>query len=420
MTRPDLSTLPAPLVPPEVDLRDFKWMPIDVARLRDSSLAANEPPEACWAAMLLWCAAWHQVPAGSIPDDNQWQAKHAGYVAAGRIHPGWRRVRDAALHNFVKCSDGRLYHRIVSEKALEAWTSKLAQQARTKKATEARRKHSHDAPKGDRHVDRDVKRDVKRDDHATVTNRPDQTRDSNTGANARSGTTLGVARAGKPESPDLPEPGTVALRVLDGTVVEPVSTGKPEEPASSAAPPPDQPSDPPTPAPSPQPPAEPPAPSTPTPVDEPPRQPLQPSAVALPDPGLAVATPVAICAALRQAGIASVNASHPTLVALATAGATVEEFVAAAPKALAKADPFAYTLSTVAGRRRDAVALAASVHNGAMPQERPQTAREASRAARVAEFTSGVLSASPRAVSAPPSGEIIDMEASDGTPRSLG
>lgn len=53
--------LPEPMVPEDCDLADFAFMPLDVARLRDSDLAANETPEACWAAVLLWSAAWHRA-----------------------------------------------------------------------------------------------------------------------------------------------------------------------------------------------------------------------------------------------------------------------------------------------------------------------------------------------------------------------
>ena len=123
--------LPAPLVSAEVDLRDFAFMPLDVQRLRDSDLASDETPEACWAAVLLWCASWHQVPAASIPDSDEWQAKHAGYKAQGKISPGWRKVKTGALRGWVACSDGRLYHPVIAEKAADAWTSKLMQRWRT-------------------------------------------------------------------------------------------------------------------------------------------------------------------------------------------------------------------------------------------------------------------------------------------------
>jgi hypothetical protein len=114
--------LPAPLVPTEVDLRDFQYMELDVRVLRDSRFAAQVSGDAFRAGVLLWCAAWHQVPCGSLPDDDVELANLAGY---GRFAKEWRKVRAEALTKFVKCSDGRLYHEEVSEKALAAWNSRL-------------------------------------------------------------------------------------------------------------------------------------------------------------------------------------------------------------------------------------------------------------------------------------------------------
>lgn len=115
-------TFPVPLIQAEVDLTDFPFMPLDVRRLRDSDLASLESPEACWAAVLLWAASWHQIPAGSLPDDDRVLSQLAGF---GRVVKEWVRVRDGALRGFVKCNDGRLYHPVVVEKAVEAWNGKL-------------------------------------------------------------------------------------------------------------------------------------------------------------------------------------------------------------------------------------------------------------------------------------------------------
>jgi hypothetical protein len=120
-----LNQLPAPLTPADCNLQDFAFMPLDVARLRDSDMAAYESPEACWAAVLLWSAAWHQVPAASLPDDDRFLAKAAGY---GRVVKEWANVRDGALHGWIKCADGRLYHPVVAEKALESWKAKVHHQ----------------------------------------------------------------------------------------------------------------------------------------------------------------------------------------------------------------------------------------------------------------------------------------------------
>lgn len=126
-----MSSLPEPLTPIDCDLRDFPFMPLDVTRLRDSDLAALESPEACWAAVLLWCASWHQQPAASLPDDDRVLSNLAGF---GRVVKEWMKVRDGALRGWIKCSDGRLYHPTVVEKALTAWEGKLQQAWKTELA----------------------------------------------------------------------------------------------------------------------------------------------------------------------------------------------------------------------------------------------------------------------------------------------
>jgi hypothetical protein len=123
--------LPAPLTPLDCDLQDFPFMPLDVARLRDSDLASDESPEACWAAVLLWAASWHQVPAASIPDNDNWIAKQAGYAQRGKIAREWPAIRPGALRGWVMCGDGRFYHPVVAEKARDAWQAKCEQRWRT-------------------------------------------------------------------------------------------------------------------------------------------------------------------------------------------------------------------------------------------------------------------------------------------------
>lgn len=114
-------TSPAPLTPPDCDLRDFQYMELDVRRLRDSEFSAAVSGDAFRAGVLLWCAAWHQVPAASLPDNDTELANLAGY---GRVVREWKRVREEALNGFVKCSDGRLYHAVIAEKALAAYAAK--------------------------------------------------------------------------------------------------------------------------------------------------------------------------------------------------------------------------------------------------------------------------------------------------------
>ena len=155
-----------PLVPAEVDLRDFAYMPLDVVRLRDSDLAAVSTGEGFRAAVMLWCASWHQQPAASLPDDDRLLARLAGF---GRDVGAWEEVSEEALRGFVKCSDGRLYHPVIADKANEAWRAKQARMARTERATATRRNPPRgagrsDAAHNDRDDERHVERHVERDD----------------------------------------------------------------------------------------------------------------------------------------------------------------------------------------------------------------------------------------------------------------
>lgn len=162
-----MKTKPEPLIPADVDLRDFGFMPLDVLRLRDSDLATLSTGDEFKAAVLLWCASWHQVPSGSLPENDRLLAKYAGGLTA----PEWKKVKEGALRGFVECADGRFYHSVIASKALEAWKAKHAQRARTRAATEAReakRRAAQEARDADRHVSRDDHRHEDRDDQRDV------------------------------------------------------------------------------------------------------------------------------------------------------------------------------------------------------------------------------------------------------------
>ncbi len=129
-------TAPAALTPPDADLQDFPFMPLHVARLRDSDLAAEGDPEGCWYAVLLWAAAWHQLPAGSLPDNDAVLTKLCGL---GRDTKTFRKHRQDALRGFVLCEDGRLYHPVIAEQVMSGWESKLRQRYRTEAAAAKKR-----------------------------------------------------------------------------------------------------------------------------------------------------------------------------------------------------------------------------------------------------------------------------------------
>ncbi|MFD1950674.1 hypothetical protein ACFSGX_07830 [Sphingomonas arantia] len=119
-----MTAAPAPLTPLDCDLRDFPRMMIDIGRLRGSDFDAM-PNDGAWRAGLnLWMSAWHVVPAGSLTNDDATLAKAAGL---GRDLRTWAEVKEDALRGFVLCGDGRLYHPVVAEIAIESWLEKLFQ-----------------------------------------------------------------------------------------------------------------------------------------------------------------------------------------------------------------------------------------------------------------------------------------------------
>lgn len=123
--------LPAPPVPPDADLRDFPFIPVDVVRLFNSTFHAQANDSEWRAGATLWFKSWHQVPASSLPDNDVDLCRLA---ELGRDHKTWRKLKAMALHGWTAHSDGRLYHPVVAEKAVEAWARKGEQRIRTLKA----------------------------------------------------------------------------------------------------------------------------------------------------------------------------------------------------------------------------------------------------------------------------------------------
>lgn len=124
--------LPAPLVPAHVDLAGYPGFVLDVDLLLNSELVAVGSPDECWAAMLLWCKSWRQSPPGSLPDDDK---VLAAFSATGKR---WPKIKAMALRGFVKCSDGRLYHKVLAQKANLAWEGRQKRSARGRSGNEAR------------------------------------------------------------------------------------------------------------------------------------------------------------------------------------------------------------------------------------------------------------------------------------------
>jgi len=118
------SSPPQPLTATDCNLRSFEYMPLDVARLLTSEtwIEAADDPKLGHSLICLWCESWHQVPAASLPDNLRVIARLAMCDGAD-----WDRIGGRALEGWTLCSDGRWYHPVVAEKALEAWIEKLTQ-----------------------------------------------------------------------------------------------------------------------------------------------------------------------------------------------------------------------------------------------------------------------------------------------------
>lgn len=124
-----MSDLPEPLTPSYCDLRGYDYMPLFGHKLFSSTFDAKATDAEFRAAMRLWWSAYaEECPAASLPDDDDVLCKAAGF---GRDNmKAWRKVKERALHGFIKCSDGRLYHVALSEEAVKNYALRLKNDAK--------------------------------------------------------------------------------------------------------------------------------------------------------------------------------------------------------------------------------------------------------------------------------------------------
>ncbi len=124
-------TTQSPLTPADCDLRGMPYMPLFGDRLFGSATWIAAIAEAKVAALRLWWRSFaHEVPAASLPDDDALLADYAGYGIGVKA---WRKVKVQAMRGWVLCTDGRLYHPVVAEVALEAWEQRKRNRAKQAK-----------------------------------------------------------------------------------------------------------------------------------------------------------------------------------------------------------------------------------------------------------------------------------------------
>ncbi|MDE2106192.1 MAG: DUF1376 domain-containing protein, partial [Patescibacteria group bacterium] len=107
-------------------------------RLMASELVALSSHEVVAASLFLWCRAWKQRPAASLPNDDRVIAAFARLPAAK-----FRRLKDEIMRGFVKCSDGRLYHKTLAVEAMRAFEKKMAFQRKRAADNERLKKWRH-------------------------------------------------------------------------------------------------------------------------------------------------------------------------------------------------------------------------------------------------------------------------------------
>lgn len=142
LERHDLDGLPAPLVPASVDLRAYDWFPLKHKRLRKSAFWARASDTAKAISLELWCEAYEQVPAGSVPDDDHQLSDWAGY--GRRDLTQWLAVKAEVMSAWVRCSDGRWYHPTLCEVALESWLEREGRVREHLSAAERKRRERDD------------------------------------------------------------------------------------------------------------------------------------------------------------------------------------------------------------------------------------------------------------------------------------
>lgn len=122
-----------PMTISPMDLRDFPYMPLYIGRLQRSKawLMCKRDPALAFYLMNLWMRSWHEVPAGSLEDDDEVLAD-----AAMCDLETWAELKPRVLRGWTR-KDGRLYHITVTEIATESFGTKQKQRKRTEAARQA-------------------------------------------------------------------------------------------------------------------------------------------------------------------------------------------------------------------------------------------------------------------------------------------
>lgn len=126
--------IPSPPVRPDLDVRSCSsGFILDVEALLSSDLWALASPQEFRAAFALWCRAWMQIPAASLPNSDSILASFCGVDLRK-----FSRMKQMALRGFVLCNDGRLYHPRLADDANRLASKREASKIRGKAGATAR------------------------------------------------------------------------------------------------------------------------------------------------------------------------------------------------------------------------------------------------------------------------------------------
>jgi len=110
-----------------------EWFPFYVRKFSASSTVARMTVEGIGAYILLLCVAWHEEPAGSLPDDDK------ALAVFSRMKPArWAKVREEVLRAFVKGEDGRWHQPTMQREAEKSYRKMEAASAAGRASAAAR------------------------------------------------------------------------------------------------------------------------------------------------------------------------------------------------------------------------------------------------------------------------------------------
>lgn len=103
--------LPKPPYPANTDVSRIPFFPLLIDRLLGSRLWLLGSGDTCKAALTIWCRAWQECPAGSIPAGPDDLHRRLAGVESSAL---WEKIRAEVLGGFEKHSDERLYHPVLT------------------------------------------------------------------------------------------------------------------------------------------------------------------------------------------------------------------------------------------------------------------------------------------------------------------